>query len=83
MMTSFRTTIAVLNQALSDTPRTSTTVTRATMRNAGRLKMIGKPAMCGASVTAGCRAQDARRQSPASRPPAPRRPRAAAWNAVR
>ena len=52
MITSLSTTIAVLKPALSRTPRTSTQVMPITDRNAGRLKRIGTPPMCGAVSTA-------------------------------
>ena len=48
MITSLRTTIALLNHALSLMPRTRTTVTSMTMRNAGRLKTNGMPNRRGA-----------------------------------
>ena len=48
----FRITIALLVLADSFTPRTRTTVMAMTTRNAGRLKMIGIPAIRGARVTA-------------------------------
>ena len=63
MIASFSTTIAVLNRALSETPRTRTTVISATIRNAGRLKMIGMPKTCGASCSA-----DAARSTPSLTP---------------
>ncbi len=51
-MKSFRITIAVFAHALSRIPITSTHVMAATIRTAGRLKMIGTPKMWGAAVHA-------------------------------
>ena len=48
-ITSFRTTIPVLNCEDSLMPITRTHVTRAVIRTAGRLKTIGIPKMCGAA----------------------------------
>ena len=52
MIASFNTTMAVLKPELSLMPRTSTQVIAATISTAGRLKMIGSPAMRGASYIA-------------------------------
>ena len=55
MMPIFRITIALLEFALSRMPITSTTVMSATIRNAGRLAMTGKPSRWGAVVMAEAR----------------------------
>ncbi len=55
MMPIFRITIALFEFALSRMPITSTTVMSATIRNAGRLAMTGKPNRWGAVVRAEAR----------------------------
>ena len=50
MIASFRPTIAELSHALSRMPLTSTQVMKATMRKAGRSRMMGTPPMRGAPV---------------------------------
>src|SRR5512142_1454875 len=55
MIAILRTTIALLELADSRMPMTRMTVISATMRNAGRLKITGRPKRCGAPLTADAR----------------------------